>query len=559
MLCKFPPLVLMVCVLVMPRFLKAGEDPEAAAKNTVRLVPVTSFKADVRGLLKLKEHLLQLSGSEDADAVEGTIFELLEMDDRPRVMPDAAQPKYIRFELYNCVPSSGLVFDIVMPGSREDLLATLGEESTDVEERTDGVLMAGEVPCVCSEDYFAVSMVEDLIGVEDSVLRLRKLLRETETCRLQSVFSISSSPRQIGRSLIKPQLAAQRAGMLTQAQRRDSEPDLGYLSRTLQMKSMVGLFEAFFQDTENIEFSLDFSEHSLRSVIELRIKAKKDSALARYISRCNHSRNRAMRWLHPDHKAFAALALPLPKLLKSMLPALTKETLKFLQQESSVPDSPSPAAAALVDQVIERDQLECLIQVVPVPQDGSHAEIFILPLGSASVLESTVIQLVSAVPDVWERSVAEIVGWPVNRLRGQTEFMTTASSDDDGQLYWVMTDQCVAAWIGTEESLEVLERILTHDGEEHATADRYGRTAFAAATNRPYFAGDFRELFDIPDAMVARLKEDGPESLDDNIELAVQTEPQTLSLTATFQPDAAFAAVQIYELGLNYLVMFLAD
>ena len=137
--------------------------------------------------------------------------------------------------------------------------------------------------------------------------------------------------------------------------------------------------------------------------------------------------------------------------------------------------------------------------------------------------------------------------------------MTTASSDDGVHLYWVMTDRCMAAWIGTEESLGVLQQILTQDGEENATAGRYGRTAFAAATNGPYFAGEAFELFDLPDALITRFREDGPESLDDNIEVAVQTEPQILSVRATFQPDAAFSAVQIYELGLNYLVMFLDE
>lgn len=556
MLCRFPPLVLL-CVLVVPRCTPADEEPEVP-QRAARVVPITSLQADIRGLLQFREHLRQMVDSDDADLTGGTMFQLLEMAEKSPVMPDAAQPRCIRYETYSTIPPSELAFDIVLPGGHEELLAALGGDDAELEEPADGILMVGHMPCVFSEHYLALAMTEDGVVVEGSVARLRKLLTDTETRRGRHAISITSSPRQIGRSLMKPWLDSRRAIMLTQAQRRDNEAEVDYLTRTLQMKGLVGLFDAIINDTENVEYSLDFSEHDLTSVIELRITAARDSVLDQYISRCRRSRSRAIRWLHSDHQAFAALALPLPELLRTTLPPLAKETLLRLQQELRAPGSPGYAAAALLDQFIERDQLECLVQIVPVPEDGTMAEILIFPLDSASTPEFTVIQPVSAVSDAWELSVDEIAGWPVNRLRGHTEFLTTTSHEDNTQLHWMMTDRCVAVWIGTEESQGVLEQILVPDGAEDPVARRFGRAAFAAATNG-HLCGGSGGLPELPDRQATRLKENGPESLDDSIEIVLQTEPQTLSLTATFRPDAAFVAAQAYEAFFVSLVMLLEN
>ena len=509
------------------------------AKQEVRLTPLLTIKGDIRRIQAAITHAKELTQSEEPSDFFVSLSVISETDFSS--VPETEQPM---FQLYisSTFPILTIAVDIVTWGNKtqfQKLIADAAEDET-FQELPDGTLVSDSLMGVFSERYFAMRQLDHEYSCTTTLSDLRKLLQTVEQDRLSKTFSISTRPRQTGRSNLQPILAVQKATLETNAQQRDKEDSLVAIGRPLSYRMLTGLFNAFFEDTENVEYSFDYSPHDQSSSVELKFAALKGSEFDRYISRLSQPRNRALSYVHPEHTSFAALSLPLPELLTNVLPDLSSESLKSLQQLAGTGVAPTPAIRQVMSQFAESRQLNYLIQTVKLPEQ-TQATVMVIPLGAASTLESISVELISATNDGhWQSNFGNVGGWPVHR-----------GKFDEFEFYFTLTDQCVAVVIGPESSLGTLEKVVIRDFDETPSVSRLGRTALAVKTSSVALHGVLG--FELPMRIVKQLQHGGPASVNDAIEVSVQTEPHQVSIRATFGPDALMNALELYEMGIAIL------
>lgn len=548
-------ILITLLVIFQPDPINADEAKEVADAEPpveVHVIPMLSLKSDLRTILKAKEHFVELCGSEDgADAaifevvsMGGEISETLLLDDNPLRMI---------YDISFTQPTFTMVADMVVPtgeGVLEEILGT--EETEEGVTDVDGVVTVDGGSAIISERYLALRQLGGNIFVKDTAAQLRQLLKDVESRHQQKTFTISAHPRKFGRSALKPTLTSMRATLLTQAQERDNDDPLSSMSRAFLYKSFATWFDAFFDDTERLELVFDYSESERTSSVELILEAAKGSPLDQYIGRLSKVRSRSLSYLHPDHEAFGAFSIPLPELLTDILPQLSSNSLQLLQKELGMTETPNAAVVEVIRQLANRAQLDLLTQVVQLPE-GGRTVVFVMPLDAASALEPTSIQLVSGLyGSHWEMNFGEVGGYSLHRLDGQQfGLLAGALGGADCDVYFVMTEHCVAIAIGGEESLDVFENVITRDFDSAASASRFARSAFAMQF--PASVLTDLEMAEQPAGITTRLNDDEDAPVHDNVTFALNTAPQQLTITATFEPDALITALTSHELCIDVL------
>lgn len=536
-------------------------EQQQSAKIPVDLIPVVSLKGDLRSLLKAKEYVkeLQVEGATDA-----TMFELVEFTDELPSLPDQTEPRTTRIEAYLASAKLGgdisMAMDLILPGDKQALLDVLGGDAeTEIVQQDEGVVMMGGIPCVATERYFGIPQMDDEHRNSDNEIeRLQKLLRETEEERLTKTMSISSRPKEIGRSQIGPILQAYRATLLTQAQRRDEEDDGPYLARSVLQKSMVALFDLLFQEVEQLEYSYTFAENDKSSDIQMRVETTKGSAASRYIRSLQKKRNRSLGWLHPKQQLFASASLPIPELLRKSLPDLSRLVLTALHEQLPQTSGPNPVFERVLRQFVEEERFEFLCQTIPV-SDDAMATFVVIPLTSASSLESATIQLINATESSsFELNIGDAGGWPVHAFSDGPEFLSDIT--DEEEFLWVLTDDCLVISFGgdnLEDWLSMLEEIVTRDFEPPPEAERFSRVSVALQTTALHLGKT--GLIELPKVLEQRVIEDSTTVLDDSILVTLQPEGDAVSLKATFQRDAIAPSIITFEVGIELLLDPLDD
>jgi len=532
-----------------PSVLNADEEKEAAEAAPpveVQLVPIVSLKADLRTTMQAQEHFIELQGSEDGDDV--TIFEIAEIAGDASELPATDNnPRQMILNAHLTVPDFSSAIDIVIPNGaaqRKELLGKSFDDEKLVQNENGVAIIDGGVG-VITDSYLATRQLGGNFTVRNTAAQLRQLLNDVESNRQQKTFTISGNPRKLGRSALKPKLAAMRATMLTQAQERDNDDPLSAMSRSLMYRMYATWFDAFFDDTERLELVFDYSESDRTSSVELILDAVKGSPLDQYIGRLSNVRSRGASYLHPEHEAFAAFSIPLPEMLTNILPQLSSASLLWLQKELGMGESPNPAVSDVVQQLADRGQLDLLAQVVALP-DGGRTMIFVMPLDSASALESTSIQLVSKMNDShWELNSGEVGGYPMHRLDGQQFGLSGAYGGTDGDVYFVMTEHCIAMAIGREDSLGILEKIIARDFDAATATSRLSRSAFAMQF--PARVLTELDMTEQPAGLTARIADDEDAPIHDNVTFALNAARQQLTITATCEPDAMITALTTHQ------------
>ncbi|APZ93974.1 hypothetical protein [Fuerstiella marisgermanici] len=535
-----------------PTALNADEENEAAEAAPpieVQLIPLITLKSDLRTTMKAKEHFMELAQTNDANEVgDVAIFELANIGGvtSESLLADEA-PRRMIYDIHFTFPKFSMVGDLVIPGGDAQLEEVLGKsnEEQEVTQDANGMTTVDGGAFITTDRYLAVRQLEGNVTVKDTAAQLRQLLKDVESNRQQKTFTISGNPRKLGRSALKPKLAAMRATMLTQAQERDNDDPLSAMSRSLMYRMYATWFDAFFDDTERLELVFDYSESDRTSSVELILDAVKGSPLAQYIGRLSNVRSRGASYLHPEHEAFVAFSIPLPEMLTNILPQLSSASLLWLQKELGMGESPNPAVSDVVQQLADRGQLDLLAQVVALP-DGGRTMIFVMPLDSASALESTSIQLVSKMNDShWELNSGEVGGYPMHRLDGQQFGLSGAYGGTDGDVYFVMTEHCIAMAIGREDSLGILQKIIARDFDADTATSRLSRSAFAMQF--PARVLTELDMTEQPAGLTARLADDEDSPIHDNVTFALNAAPQQLTITATCESDAMITALTTHQ------------
>lgn len=535
-----------------------ADEPARPAKQEARLTPVASLKADVRAAMSLLAYVKTL---EIEDITDMVIFDIISFGSELPQFPEDADPLLARYEIYlvNTILSGdwGYAFDIVLPGGREGLRA-LGEDDYEVSEQGDDVFLVDNTPGVATDRYFAIAQIaEELIDSGDEITRLRRLIGECQDERLAPTISISARPATVARTFVQPALKAIRATLLTQAQRRDSEDEFTYLSRALYQKTAVSMFDALFEGFQEFEFAFKFEEDDRTCSVVARVEATQDSATHEYIRQVRGIRNRSLTWLHPEHDAFFSFSLPLPDQLREMLPALSRAMMAAVHREVGLGGAPGPAFERVMSQMAESGKAEFLWQMMS--EGDAHAMVLVFPLESASTLESTSIELISAIDnDAWQLNVGEIDGWPVHRLSEGGDLAGELMTVED--LHWVLTENCLAVILrnnAVSDPIESLRQVVTRDFEESSEAQRLSRSCLAASADARFLAKVDEEF--LPKTIRDRLETDSSLPLDDRATISVNADDRTIEMRATFERDAILCGVRVFEIGVIWLISWLEE
>ncbi|MEZ6061479.1 MAG: hypothetical protein R3C19_14130 [Planctomycetaceae bacterium] len=537
------PLTIVVLCAALIAGAAVGEDQTASESENVvapqQLVDIFSLRADVRKLLKAQSSFTAISG--DGEVNDEFLFGILDVIERQKLLV-ADSPAFFRCDLSATWPEEGLAVTAVAPIGRDRIHEWFDEDPEKFEEASDGITMIDGTPVLIADDYTALLQCDTPIA-EDRLVRLNRVLKETRELRHQKMASLSSQPRQIGRSALKPFIASFRAGLAADAQRRDNESDFDFSWRSLYQRSVLALVDVFFNDIERLEYSLDWSEADESLVFEVKIEAAKKSSLDQYVDRVRSGDSRALSWLHPDHEMFATATVPIPAFIQELLPEVGKATAVAVQQEWRLSDGTREQIGRFFSDIGERGRLDALIQTIPV-SDGSRAIAGVLPLDVGGSLSPAVVELVSATGG-FDSSVptTDIGGWPLHRMKDFDAFQTTGASGDC-DLFLVVTENAIAWIIGTEKSIPVLETIVLREFQADAEGDRFRRCAFAAKSS----AASLLRFSEFADNTKERVpKHVADQAPRDNIRITLDTEPHTLLLTAHFERDATLLGLQAFN------------
>lgn len=519
---------------------ESPESPEEAPKiklADVRKVPFYSLAVDIDAMLKLRAELLPHLKEADYDKL--MVTSIPEDIFGPSVGKD---PRVFQTTAYITRPNVLYYGDVMTPVFDEMLTAIT--EGDGVKDLGDGVYSAEGTVAVIENNHAAFMQGENIQHNADDIARLRKLLRQTLASPPRNAGVISAAPRAISRSILKPELTAFRTRLFTEAQRRDDDVELDYLARSMWQKLKVAMFDAFFRDTESIQYSIDFDEKEKSMLLELNIKTVKGTELDQYIARIGQTRNRCLKFLHPDQIGFVCASIPLSDDLAQPLPKVVCLLADAVCSGEGGPGDVAAKFEQTLQPIADERTLEVLFQAVAVTQE-STACILIVPLAGVNSLEASLIEVLAATSSGEPRAIGEVAGWPVYGFLNPSKEIYKSFADDL-QSFWVATDECAAWMIGREEDLPLLESILKHEFEADPMARRFSHNVFAAATTLEPLQSIDRLLLDdvIQDMPV---KNDENEAGPGKMELSLQTAAQQLTLTATFDQDALLAGASLLE------------
>lgn len=516
----------------------------------VRTVPMFSVGVDFRQILSLKKLLVGRHGPNIADE-----FLMLELPGEEEWDTGNDTPVLFRFDSYITRPQINYFGDMVVPMSAEAAAEFHGEslKDNDIRKVDDGVFEVEDMLCVVADNHYAMRYSENVEHGEEDIAQLRAFMQKAASERSRHTGFISSTPSKIGRSVVKPELASVRARLSADMQRRDDQDEEAHLISSMWPRLQLALFDAFFSDTETIEYTIDFEEASRSLTISLDVKTSKGTPLDQYIGRLSQTRNRLVSYLHPDQTAFVSLNLPLSDDFAKAVPQVGNYLTAALFAEAGLSDSPASGVSEALKHIAEIKTAQCLIQAVPTEQD-STAVITIIPLEAATALQAPLVQLASGIQEAGVQNVGEVAGWPVCEFRQLDQ--TLGLSDVDGlSSYVVATEECVALMMGREDDLSVLEDVLKREFEASAAGGRFHRTAFAISTTLESFQFfDERVLgksFFVSPADIESDTANNVPAKAGRVEMSLRTAPQQMTLVTTFDDPALRAGCAFVSLSIE--------
>ena len=532
------------------------EPPEIPAlKNLsdVRLLPIFSVTQNIAATFRLK-NALQKRETLHPDAVNyldnALLFTLITEFPQTSWTP----PSIFRIDAMMTRPAISYYGDFVVPVWPELLEAMKSEGDAKLLEPNvydaDGVLI------VVSDRYCACSYGEDIAPTDEDIARLRRLIQETEASTLKNVASIATAPQAIGRSALKPELAGLRAQLMAEAQQRDDDTEFDSLTRGLWQRLQISAFDAFFNDTEQLSFTVDHDEAGQALIVELDVRCTKRSTLDKYIAEIGATRSRVLSYLHPNYVGFVSASIPLSEEIASALPRIAALGADIvIEEEGWLP----AAFQQTLEKIADKRQAEYLIQAVTTNQD-STACVMVMPLEQASTLRASLILLVYASTSTLN-AVGEVAGFPVTEfpaieIPGLEPQRGIDGKPSDTKAMFVATDQCLAVMFGTEKDLPLLETILKRDFEPQAAATRFQQSVFAAEVDLVPLS-ELENMVFGNSHLLAKPKNEDDESPQPagKIQVYMHTAPQRLMLTARFEGDTMIAGITFLESTIELLAV----
>lgn len=530
----------------------AEERPALKSVADVQVIPVFSMTQDIRSVLRFNEAMQErekrrpnVAKSIGSRLLFAIVTEYLE------VVPEPAG--VFRFDAAMTRPAIDYYGDLVLPFSPELLKELKSDEN--IKQLEPNVFESNGTVVFVSERHYAASYGEDIAHTPEDIVRIRRLLQETEANPPQNTAAITVTPQKIGRSALKAELAGVRAQLQAEAQQRDDEDEVESLTRGLWQRLQISAFDAFFNDTEQLRFSMDYDESGQALVVELDVKCAKKSVLDEYIGKVAATRSRVLSYLHPDQVGFVSATIPLSEEIATPLPRIAALLAAELTGDAEGLAGSLPASMESTLQKITDDRrVECLIQTVPTGDD-STASVIILPLEYASTLQAPLIQLVSSSTGELN-TIGEIDGFPVSEISELSQSLKSFGMTGDPKAMFVTTDQCIAVMLGTEDDIPLLETILHQDFEAPAAAaTRFQRSVFAAEANMASLSALDHSLLG-NSLMLAKPNDkddDSPEPAG-KLVFYVHTAPQRLTLTARFEGDTMISGIILLDSSVELLM-----
>ena len=460
------------------------ENTEDEPVNVVpsEIIDIISFKADVVRTVKMYQYLRQLSGQDELD---GMISDILDEVVSMGLVAERDSANLL-YDVSLAYPQYAPLFVVVTPMTAEQVQEEILDEDKRVQ--VDGeVHEYDDIALLVTENYVALAGDDgDNITFPNRDARIKQAFHETKNARHSKLASLSSRPRDIGKSGLRTFFNGIRATLLADAQRRDDDSDIDHVGRSLVQRSQVELLDLFFNDIEEVEYSLDWSENDKSMTVELRIVAHEDSGLDQYIARVRKSGNRSLAWLHPDHSSFATMSVSIPKLFSESSDQIAAALPDFLQDSLLLSNGAAQQTQAAFDAFVQNGSIEHLVQIIPTDEDSSIA-VGITPFSEGLSLSPAVSELVNAIDDPTQlTTVTDIGGWPVYK-----------SHDFGGEFYGkrcdayvTITDNSFAWMIGTDDDISVFEDVVLREYSPDEAGNRFRRAAFGMQMELPRNGSD---------------------------------------------------------------------
>ncbi|MEZ6123745.1 MAG: hypothetical protein R3C49_11280 [Planctomycetaceae bacterium] len=555
-----------------------AEENEAlkAPPDGFRITPIASAMADFSQLVALREFAVQQFGEqfmEESPISDLMIVHMPLMAGNVPELDSGAAHRSMRFELYASRPAFENYMDFVVPRFSETLSEMLGDAGAEVQEQSPGVFRAGDQMCVQGAQHLAMCQADWPLS-EMEINRLKKLLHEVEERRSPHLFSVSVKPTEIERSFLRAEIAGLRAFLGAEAQRRDDDDEFSAAARSAGMQTVSDLFDAFFHDTQQVSFDLDFDSADQSLTVQLVIVAEKKSALEKSIAELKQQRARTLAWLHPDASQFLTASVPLPKPVANAFPDLAAGSMEALARELSLTATSTQTVRAVAQQIQENCRIEVLMQTIPVP-DAVPVSVIVMPLNGAGQLDADVLQMVSAIGGTAVHTIGDVNGWPVHAI-GTQEVEPSGSVSVSPGLSFVLTDECLAVMFGSEQQLGTLEAVLKREFASGEDVQRFHQCLLAGRTTARS-AGDWAFPLTILDDLMGSsggatalelgqkliemhnsVEESGSvrETLD-TMEVSVQTGPGEIIFQLRCQRDAVFSGCAVWQTGIELLTHIL--
>ncbi len=528
--------------------------PRQISLSDVQMIPLFSVTMDIAALRRFRTQLQERSTQPPVIAEyldRNSLFMLTQ--DGVGIAQDVSTG--LRYNATMTRPAIGYFGDFVYPFGPEVLEALEAEDG--LMQREPNVYEMGETLVVISGTTLAASQAEDIAWSEQDIARLRRLIQEAESSPPPNLAAISIRPQTIGRSAVKQELAGFRARRLAEAQQRDDDDELDSLTRGVWQQLQISLFDAFFNDTEQLNYTLDFDAAAQSLTVELKLKCAKRSPLDDSIVRIAATRGRALSYLHPNQVGFVCATVPLPKDIATSLPLFAALCAHRLEQTDGLADSLPAVIEQTLQKFADDRQVECLLQAVATDHK-STVYLMVMPLEYASTLQAPLIQLVSATSTT-PHTIGEAGGFQVTELPdGKLLFEDPLGIDSmpaKTRAMLVTTDQCLAVMLGTEQDLPLLDTILKQDFEPPPAAKRFRQSIFAAEAGFTSLASlDKSVLHNTLSLAKQQGADDDSPQPSGKIEIYLHTAPQELTLTARFESDTMLTGITLVDSSVRLLI-----
>jgi hypothetical protein len=176
-------------------------------------------------------------------------------------------------------------------------------------------------------------------------------------------WSISSRPCEINPPMRKLLLKQLTQVTSVQLQQRNDEDDVDYQLRSLWGKTKLAILNTFAADCEYFEAGFNVFPGEGRGTIELTLKARENSTLARWMTKTSKASSPFSGMLQDESHTAVALSLVLGETQKESIKSLIAATNTYLVDSHQLPANSAAAFAKMIHEQVKRGQAHAYLQM----------------------------------------------------------------------------------------------------------------------------------------------------------------------------------------------------